>query len=135
MATFAEVLAMLVEQHVPLQEALPLAGAAAGGKSVEAAATTLAEALQRGDTSIPPPPGIPPLLSWLILASPRQPELVRALRHSADVYRRRAIRMSAFLGSYLPIFLSAFIGGMIALYYVVLTMAPVYYLMHQLGQP
>jgi general secretion pathway protein F len=135
MATFAEVLAMLVDQHVPLQEALSLAATSAGGKSVVKAAEVLSDAVRRGDTSIAPPPGIPPLLSWLILTSPRQPDLVRALRHSAGVFRRRAIRMSIFLGTYLPIFISAIVGGMIGLYYVVLTMAPVYYLMVQLGAP
>jgi general secretion pathway protein F len=134
MATFTELLAMLVEQHVPLQEALSLAAASAGGKSVSTAAATLSDALRRGDSNIAPPPGIPQLVTWLILTSPRQPDLVRALRHSANVFRRKAIRMSIFLGTYLPIFLSALIGGLIALYYTVHTMAPVYYLMFQLGQ-
>jgi general secretion pathway protein F len=135
MATFSEILAMLVENHVPLQEALTLAAGSAGGKSVQKAAATLSDALRRGELSIAPPPGLPPLLSWLILSSPRQSDLVRAMRHNSMIFRRKAIRMSVFLGTYLPIFLSAFIGGVIALYYAVHTMAPLYYLMYQLGQP
>jgi general secretion pathway protein F len=135
MATFAEVLAALVEQQAPLDEAVVLAAAAGGGPELKAAGSALAEALRRGESSIPPPRGIPPLLSWLILTSPQQPHLVRALRQHAVAYRRRAVRMSLVLGTYLPIFLSAFLGGAIAAYYVALNLAPFYYLLYQLGQP
>ena len=135
MAIFAELLAMLVEQHVPLQEAISLAAASAGGTSLQAAGARLTDALRRGETSIAAPPGIPPLLSWLILTSAGQAHLALALRHSALAYRRRAVRMSLFLGTYLPILLGATVGGLIALYYVLLIMAPFYYLLHQLAKP
>jgi len=39
------------------------------------------------------------------------------------------------LGVYLPIFLSAGIGGMVALYYVLLVMGPLYNLLYQLSLP
>jgi type II secretory pathway component PulF len=134
MATFAEILATLVDQHIPLDEAVTLAAAAAGGRELRQASEQLTDSLRRGDLSAPPR-GIPPLLSWLIVTSASQPYLSRALRHSAAAYRRRAARISIFLGTYLPIFLSAFVGGAISLYYVLLTMSPFYYLLYQLGQP
>jgi general secretion pathway protein F len=135
MATFAEILAVLVEHQVPLDEAVQLAGAAAGGRELQQAGSQLAAALRRGEYPSPAPRGLPPLLAWLIATSASQPHLSRALRHSAAAYRRRAMRISILLGTYVPIFLSAIVGGAIALYYVVLTMAPFYYLLYELGQP
>lgn len=134
MATFAELLAMLVEQQIPLDEALTLAAKAGGGEPLQQASAAIVQALRRGERSIPSPRGIPPLLAWLLLTSDNQNDLARALRHSAASYRRRAVRMSLVLGTYLPIFLSAFAGGLVALYYVVLTMAPFYYLLRELGR-
>ena len=42
---------------------------------------------------------------------------------------------ATWLGQYLPIFVSAGIGGIVALYYVLLVMAPFYNLLYQLSAP
>jgi general secretion pathway protein F len=135
MATFTELLAMLVEQQIPLADAVALAAAAGGGREIRRAGELISGVLRHGSATVPATPGIPPLLTWLILTSARQPFLARSLRQSAEMYRRRAIRWSTLLGTYLPIFLSALVGGTIVLYYVLMTMAPFYYLLHRLGQP
>jgi type II secretory pathway component PulF len=134
MATFAELLATLVDQQVPLDQALTLAAAAGGGAELRRAAITLVDSVRRGDLSAPAPPGFPPMLAWLIVTSARQPHLSHALRQSAYIYRRRAVRMSIFLGTYLPIFLSAALGGAFVLFYVALTLVPFYTLLNQLGR-
>ena len=134
-ATFAETLALLIEHQVPLAEALSLSGAASGDRRVQAAADQLAARVTSGQRVGATPPGLPPLLSWLILTNAPTPQLVKALRQTAVGLRERALRASIAIGVYLPIMLSASLGAVIAIYYAILVMIPFYYLMLQLGQP
>jgi len=135
MATFSELLALLVEQDVPLDEALKLAAAAGGDAHLKRTAQTLAERIQTGQTVGRIPQGFPPLLGWLLASGHGQTTLVKTLRQTADGYRRRFDHQATWLGVYLPIFLSAGIGGMVALYYVLLVMGPLYNLLYQLSLP
>lgn len=134
-ATFSEILALLLEHQVSMPEALHLAGTSCGERRISIAAATLAEQIRSGEIKHQVPTGMPPLLSWLILtnASPRQ--LVHALRQTAESQREYAARVSLILGIYLPIVLSAIVGGLLALYYAILVMSPFIYLLYELGQP
>jgi general secretion pathway protein F len=132
-ATFAEILALLVEQRVPLDEAITLSAAASGDPALQRAGTSLAERLRRGDTSSAIPEGIPPLLGWLI-ATPIGPErLASSLKRLAGGYRRRVANWGLWLGLYMPIFLSAGIGGLIVLFYALSVLAPFYNLLVELS--
>ena len=54
MAAFAEVLALLVEQQTPLDEALRLAADASGDESLRVAAGRVAAAVARGEPAARP---------------------------------------------------------------------------------
>lgn len=135
MATFADVLALMVEQRVPLDEAVVLAGEASGDVVLLNSSGTLAERIRTGQQSKKLPTGFPPLLGWLITSSTHQSHLAKSLRQTADSYRRRALNMSNWLTVYLPIVLSAGVGGTIAFLYVLIVMAPFYNLLYQLSNP
>lgn len=132
-ATLVEILTLMVEQGVPLDEAVELSSAASGDASLRRSGQQLAESLRRGETGGKPPVGFPPFLGWLMLSGTRQQHLARALRQAGEGYRRKALRWGSWLGIYLPIFLSAGIGGGVVLLYVLLVLAPFYNLLYELG--
>lgn len=134
-ATFAEILALLVEQQVPLPESLYLAGVSCGDRRIGIAAANLAERIRSGEVAGPTPRGMPPLLSWLILTNASSRQLVHALRQTAEAQREYAVRVSLFLGLYLPIVLSAIVGAVLAVYYGILVLSPFIYLLYELGKP
>jgi general secretion pathway protein F len=133
LATFTEVLALLIEQQVPLHEALVLAGDASGSRQLQAGAAGLAERLQRGESGATIPAGIPPLLSWMLARNASSPQLVQVLRQSAAAHRQRASELALWVGLYLPVLVCAAVGGLVTFLYVILVMAPFYYLMQGLA--
>jgi general secretion pathway protein F len=132
MATFAEVLALMVEQEVPMDEAVVLASAASGDAALARSGKKLAEQIRRGEGT-PDLEGIPPLLEWLLVRGVSREHLLRSLRRTGSAYRRRASYWGNWLSIYLPIFLSAAIGGSITLFYVLLVLAPFYNLIYALS--
>jgi type II secretory pathway component PulF len=135
MATFADVLAMMVEQQVPLDEAVVLAGQASGDGILLNASGVIAERIRGGQRTGRLPKGFPPLLGWLLESGTQRAALAKSLRQTADSYRRRALSMSTWLTTYLPIILSAGVGGTIALFYVLIVLAPFYNLLYQVSLP
>jgi type II secretory pathway component PulF len=135
MATFAELLALLVEQEVPMSEAVVLAGAASGDARLRRGGKVLAEHIRQGGRAAEVPEGFPPLLGWLILTETRHTHLVKSLRQTGDAYRRKALYWGNWLGVYLPVIVSAGIGGVVALFYVLLVLAPFYNLLFQFCRP
>jgi len=63
-AAFTDILAVLVENRVPLDQALQLAGQSCGDPRMSAGAAAMAAGVRSGG-----PPGLPPLLIWLIAGS------------------------------------------------------------------
>ena len=127
MATFAEVLALLVKQGVPMHDSLVLAAEASGDRAITNASRQIADRLRRGEVlkrREDLPTGFSPLLGWLLVTSDRQPELSEALSRSATVYRHRAERAGAWTAVYLPIFLTVFVGGTATLIYGLATFMP-----------
>ncbi|MBC8353044.1 MAG: type II secretion system F family protein [Planctomycetes bacterium] len=135
MATFADVLAMMVEQRVPLDEAVVLAAEASGDRILMNSSIIIATRIRGGERSAPLPKGFPPLLGWLINTGTQREPLAKSLRQTADSYRRRALNMGNWLTIYLPIILSAGVGGTIAALYVFIVMAPFYNLLFKLSLP
>jgi general secretion pathway protein F len=132
-ATFAELLAILLEHGTPLHEAVDLAAAASGDQQLRQGAAMLADQIRRGDATRQVPPGIPPLLGWLIVGHLREDRLVASLRRLASSYRKRVARWGDWLSVYFPIFVSAAVGGVVTLYCALLVFAPFYHLLYQLG--
>ena len=141
-ATFAEVLALLVESRVPLDEALVLAGEASGNRQTLAAARQMAAAVARGESGerLPEIAGFPPLLTWLMAAGPRHsplgtPALLPALKHAAETYRRRAAHQADLARVFLPVVLTITIGGTATLLYTLTLFVPYTSLLRALGAP
>ncbi|MEE8451057.1 MAG: type II secretion system F family protein [Thermoguttaceae bacterium] len=136
-ATFAEVLALLVENRVPLHEAIPLAAQASGGRETVAEARRIADALKRGE----PLRGrgdswsFPPLLCWLMATGGRHDALLPALQHAAETYRRRARRQADMLRMFLPVVMIVGIGGTAVLAYTLALFLPYAAILHELGRP
>lgn len=138
MATFSEVMALLIKEQVPLEEALVLAAQASGDRTITRAAGDLAERLRRGEQfedRSELPAGLPPLLGWLLISGRRQPDLSGALLRSAAVYRSRAEHKAVWTSIYLPIWLTVFVGGSATLVCGILTFTPLLRLFYQLALP
>jgi general secretion pathway protein F len=150
LAVFCELLALLVERATPLPEALCLAADATGNAPLSQAAAKLAEQLRaaqrpgESDPSVDPrplaarsalgPAGLPPFLLWLIGAGARQQTLVSFLQHTAEMYRRRALRRSDWLRVYLPMLLTVFIGGVVTLLFSLSLFVPLTELLIQVSR-
>jgi general secretion pathway protein F len=137
MATFADVLAVLVEHQVPLHEALPLAADASGDRPLRDASGPLAERLQRGErpTDAGVLAAVPPVLGWLLVHARGQSHWQEALRRAADSYRRRAQWMTRWLSYYLPVWLTLVIGGSVAVAYALSVFVPWTRMLYLLSQP
>ncbi len=124
---FAEWLALLTEHGVPWAEAIELAADATGDGRLKVAARHAADASRRGE-ALPPSLrgscGFPPLLSWLLATAQTPETLAPALRHAADMYRRRAMRKASRVRSALPSLLLLIIGGSAAFLYVMALFVP-----------
>jgi type II secretory pathway component PulF len=138
MATFAEVLSLLIEQQVPSHEAIVLAADATGDRGLSAAAREIAERLRRGETigdGAPAQHRLPPLLGWLISVGPGRFNFSKTLQMTAETYRQRAMRAISWRAVYLPILLTAIVGGGATLIQALAVFWPICRLLYELGMP
>jgi type II secretory pathway component PulF len=136
MATFAETLALLLGQRVPLEEALLLAGDASGDSKLASVTRTIGNRLQRGEVITPQEArsmGFPPLLAWLITNDRQHPSLQMALSQVADRCRQRAARDTSRTIAFLPIAVTAVIGGLVTLVQAIALFWPITRMMYDLG--
>jgi general secretion pathway protein F len=135
-AVFVELLALLVENRVPLDQAVVLAAAASGDEGLTAAASQWADAIRQGQPRVAGGvPGLPPLLRWLIAGGERNDLLLPALRQAADDYRRRAQENAEMGRMLLPVFVTCFVSGLIVVAYTLVMLGPYFYLLHGLARP
>jgi type II secretory pathway component PulF len=137
-ATFAELLALLIKQGVPLDHAVALAGDASGDGGLRAAAKEIAARLRNGESvtgSDAAASRIPPLLAWLLLGGAPHASLAETLTLVAEQYRQRAARTVTWTAVYLPIVLTAVLGGTVTFVQGLAVFGPVIRLLYQLGQP
>ena len=137
MATFSELLSLMIRQDVPLQRALPLSAAATGDQVLANAAEQVARDLAAGETLriSQLPPVFPPLVGWLLVGGANQSQLVRGLQHLAAVYSRRAQRQVAWMTLYLPILITAVVGGLIVVLEILAVWLPWLRLLGDLAAP
>jgi len=124
-ATFAELLSLLVEHSVPLPEGIVLAAEATGGGRLGETARRIAEALKRGEPLSRRLPGmewLPPLLVWSMTFGQQSDALPPALRQAAEMYRQRAAEQADAARVFVPVFLTLFIGGSVVLLYALLVL-------------
>ena len=63
------------------------------------------------------PTGVTPFMRWLIANGQNERTLVPLIRHTAQMYRQRALRQADWLRIYLPTVLTVGIGGTATLIY------------------
>lgn len=132
---FTQVLSLLVKQEVPLQQALPLAGAASGEAKLQTEAKQLAEQITRGDTqmTVGKRGSIPPFLRWNLLRNQRGEKLAISLDRASDSYQRKTEAASQWLSKSLPVLFSLLLGGVVSVLYAATVFVPWYTLMLSLG--
>jgi type II secretory pathway component PulF len=126
-ASLADVLALLLEQGIPLHEAVLLAADVAGDGPTRSAAEALSQANLRGQTTRPESgrwSGLTPFLNWLINSGQNERTLVPLVRHTGLIYRQRALRQADWLRVYLPAVLTVVIGGTATLIYALTLFLP-----------
>lgn len=136
LSTFTDVLALLIQQEVPLPESLVLAGEASGDVALRREANQLAESLERGEAIETDPEqrhAIPTLLRWQVMAQKSTPQLVESLRASAKSHQRRATQLAEWLHLQLPVILTVGVGGVATLLYAFAVMGPWYTLLTNLA--
>jgi type II secretory pathway component PulF len=137
-ATFADVLALLVEHGVPLADGLRLAAAACGNQAMTGDADALAAAIERGEGPaeyLRHTHRFPPLVAWFLSAGQQRGVLVSALRHAAVSYHQRACQRAEAVQIFLPVFLTLVIAGPTVLVYALLVFAPWINLLKTVSSP
>lgn len=121
-ASFAELMALLLEHRVPYPSAIVLAAEAAGSRWLSAGAHQMAEAVARGEPAATAvnaagPRTFPPMLRWTLASSPARGSLSDSLRHMAGLYRKRARYRADQITLFLPIVLTLTVGAGAAAFY------------------
>ena len=137
-STFAEVLALLIENQVPLDEAMPLAAEASGDRATQLEAEQWRQTIAQGG-KLPfardRHGAISPLVRWLLSAQVGTQPLIRSLHSYAQGERRRAEYLAEWLRIQLPVLLTLGIGGTAVLAYALSVLGPWYSLLFEFAQP
>lgn len=134
-AGFAELLALLIDQRLPLDRAVTLAAEATGDPRLRSAGRALAESIRLGEPAAPTirrARGFPPLLRWILVTS-RGGDLAASLRHAAATYRGRARRRADWIREALPTLLLLVVGAGATTLYTLALYVPLSNLLRNLG--
>jgi type IV pilus assembly protein PilC len=135
-ASFAEVVATLLESGARLEESLRLAATSCGDRKLADGARRLAETIERAQTTIDRGSmgdAFPPFLRWALLDSSPAIETPRALRMAADVYRESAGSRMDRLQVVAPVAACIVLGGGVTLLYGLALFVPVSDMLRKLG--
>jgi general secretion pathway protein F len=129
LASFSEILGLLVQHEVPLAPAVRLAGDASGdaelSKSAGQLGNALASGIQLGTSTTAARSGeLPRFLVWLIGAGETKQVLAPFLNQTAEMYRRSAIKRAEWIRFYLPLLMTLVIGGVAVLLYALALWVP-----------
>ena len=137
LASFSELLAILVDQAVPLPEAFRLAGEASSDPIMAMAAQQVQHDLNQGlplATTLRERHLVPELVAWMTGFGEQRGELGSALHHVAELYRRQVEMRAALLRNVLPPFVIIFTGGVIVALFVFALMLPMLKLLQSLAK-
>jgi general secretion pathway protein F len=126
-ACFAELLALLVENDVPLHEAIELAAEATGDEATVDEARRVAVSITRGDSPFAEANGgsaFPPMLRWYMHTGLQQGHLASCLRHAASTYRELSLHGTAIVKLLLPVALLLSLGGTAVFVYCISVFVP-----------
>jgi type II secretory pathway component PulF len=136
-ASFTEILALLLENQVPLDQAVVLAADAWGDPALTRSAARFAQLIAQGanvSQDDPQTAAIPPLVRWLLLTSPPR-TLVPMLRYTAETFHRRALRYADWLRLTFPIVATLIIAGGVTFAYALTLFIPFAELIQKLTAP
>jgi general secretion pathway protein F len=133
---FAASLAALLDNQVPFQEAVVIAGEASGDANLIEGANSLAAADQR--SHLPADDGpiamqFPPFLRWAIWHADATIGRARALEIAARMYREAAARRAERLRTFAPMVVLVLVGGTVTLLYGLTLFIPVVELLRTLA--
>jgi general secretion pathway protein F len=136
-ANFSELLALLLEHHVPLPTALELAAEATGNSRMTRGAAQLAEAIERGEPAAAALERIDrrtflPMLRWALAGGGAFGSLAGSLNNLAGLYRKRAKYQAEKLAVFLPTILLIVIGASATLFYALALILPLVNLLKEL---
>jgi type II secretory pathway component PulF len=137
-AMFAAALARLLEQQVPFDEALRLAGSGCGDANLAAGAQALADGLNMGqsvDENSAAALRFPPFQRWVLWHSDASIGQAPALEAAAVIYRKSARRHAARARILAPALATAVIGGGAVLLYGLALFAPMVELLRSIALP
>lgn len=126
-ATFCDLLALLVERGVPVPEALSLAGRASGDGSLAKATDGVAAEIIDGQdfaNSIQSKRAIPQFARWMLVVGARDGALAASAEQTALVLRRRAVRRIGWIRTVVPVLVTVVLGGSAVLFYALLMWLP-----------
>lgn len=138
-ASFAHILGVLIEQQVPLPDALQLAGEATGNSRLARASRKLAESVRGGrslsDALAEPVAlrNLPSFLRWMLSVGARQSSLDSSLKQLTEVYRRRALFQAEWIRIVLPVTAVIVVGGSVTLAYALTLFIPLTQMLADLG--
>ena len=136
LATFTDLMAIFVEQRVPLQESPPLAASVSGDKTMLRECEQIANEVAAGGSpsvDLGKPTIIPNLLRWQFASGMNEAELARSLRASSRVYRFQADQLADRCSVRLPVYFTLCIGGTATFIYALSVLVPWFALLKQLS--
>lgn len=137
LAAFTDLLAILVEQEMPLPEAFRLAGAASSDPIVADAAEEIYQELSAGQPLGKVLKGrglVPEWVSWMVAHGEKSGTLGKNLRQIAEMYTKQATMRANLLRSVLPGFAIIFTGAVILALFVLGLILPLVTLMEGLAK-
>lgn len=137
LAAFAELLAILVDQEVPLPEAFRLAGEASSDPFTAASSQQVQQDLAEGMplwAVLRSRQLVPELIAWMTGLGERRGDLGKAMHQVAQIYRRQVEVRAAILRSVLPPLLIIFTAGTLVGYFALAILLPMYKLLEGLSK-
>jgi type II secretory pathway component PulF len=135
---FTDLLGILVDQSIPLPEALSLAAAASSDPLLEEGAESNHADLRKGlplGQSLASQKLVPDLVVWMVTFGEKQGTLGATLHQLAQMYRRQAEARADLLRTVLPPFLILCVAGVMGALFIFGLMAPMYQLLDGLFGP
>ena len=127
LAAFIDLLAILVEQKVPLHDAILLAGQASSDPLLAEGTIRVEQRLQQGmplGEALREEHLVPDLVVWMSGFGEKQNTLGPSLRHVADMYRRHAEIRAGLIRTLLPPLLILLVSGTLGVLFVLGLFAP-----------
>jgi general secretion pathway protein F len=137
-ADFAQMLALLIDNQVPLPEGVMLSAGVTGSPKLQRFARDLSEGVSRGESLATVTKGntaLPAMLTWVLATAESIGSLSPALKHAAITYRARAARQAEMLQSVLPAVILLCVGALAAVLYTTSVLEPLFMLWRGLAIP